>query len=198
MPPVRVGRGHHHPLRDQVHRRARDVDRRRGRRVGEIPVGQRQVSGDDGAFARISRGTVLRDFRRFRIHHARALRDPAHLRPVVEPVQLVPLPARARDPSRAHGPPLRERTRGCPISRSAPPGGLGELSGPRIKSLSRPRPEIPAEGRELDPHLRHPRRARRGRGVHRGVAVHEPSRERRRCKDPGHPPCLDDPPPALR
>ena len=87
-----------------------------------------------------------------------------------------PVPARAGDASRAHGPPLRQRLWGRPLPRSASPGGLGQLSGPRIEPLPRPGAEVPAQGRELDPHLRHPRGAGRGRGVHRGVAVHEPPR----------------------
>ena len=37
--PIRLGRGHHHPLRHEVHRWPRDVDRRRGRRVGEVSHG---------------------------------------------------------------------------------------------------------------------------------------------------------------
>ena len=119
--PVRVGRGPRHPLGDQVHRRARDVDRRRGRRVRQVPVGQRQVPRDDGALAGLPRGAVLRDVRRLRLHDARALRDAPHLRAVAEPVQLVPVPARAGDAARAHGPALRERARGRPLpGRSTP------------------------------------------------------------------------------
>ena len=45
---------------------------------------------------------------------------------------------------------------------------------------------------------RHPGRPRCGRGVHRGIAVHEPPRERRRREDPGHSSRLDHAPPALR
>ena len=55
---------------------------------GKFPVGQRQFPRDDGAVARIPRGALLRDLRRLRLHHARALRDLAHLRAVAEPVQL--------------------------------------------------------------------------------------------------------------
>ena len=36
----------------------------------------------------------------------------------------------------------------------------------------------------------------RGRALHRGRAVHESSRERRRREDPGHPPGLHHAPPA--
>ena len=81
---------------------------------------------------------------------------------------------------------------------SHPLVGWVNYPGPGVEPLARPRPEVPAEGRELDPHLRDQGRARRGRGVHRGVAVHEPPRERRRRQDPGDPSRFDHPPPALR
>ena len=162
--PIEWGAGHHHPLRDQVHRRARDFNRRRGRRVRKVPVGQRQVPGHDGALARLPRGAVLRDLRRLRFHDARALRDAAHLRPVAEPVQLLPVPARARDASRAHGSALWECARRRPLPRNPPAGGLGELSGTRIEPVARTGAEVPAEGGELDIDLRHPRGgARRAR-----------------------------------
>ena len=198
VPPVRVGGGPRHALRHEVHRRARDVDRRSGRRVGQVPLGQRQVSGNDGALAGLPRRAVLRNVRRFRVHDARPLRDPAHLRTVAEPVQLVPLPARPRDTARAHGPALQQHARGRALPRRPSSGGLGELSGPRVEPLSRVGPQVSPEGRKLHPHLRHPGRPGRGRGVHRGVAVHEPPRERRRREDPGHSPGLDDPPPVVR
>ena len=54
------------------------------------------------------------------------------------------------------------------------------------------------KGASSIPHLRHSRGARRGRGVHRSVAVHEPPRQRRGRQDPDRPSRLHDPPSALR
>ena len=55
VPAVRARRRHRHPLGDQVPRRPRHDDGRRRRRVRQVPLGQRQVSADDRAFARLSR-----------------------------------------------------------------------------------------------------------------------------------------------
>ena len=66
VPSDRARRGHRRALGDEVSRRPRHDDGRRAGRIGQLPVGQRQVSADDGAVARLSRRDVPRDVRRLR------------------------------------------------------------------------------------------------------------------------------------
>ena len=51
VPAVRLRRRHRRALGHQVHRRPRHHHGRRGRRVGQVPLGQRQVSRHDRALA---------------------------------------------------------------------------------------------------------------------------------------------------
>ena len=57
--PFEVRRRHRRAFGDQVHRRPRHDDGRRDRRIGQVPVGQRQVSRHDRAVARLSRRALL-------------------------------------------------------------------------------------------------------------------------------------------
>ena len=58
--PIEHRRRYRRPLRDQVHRRARHLDRRRHRRFRSLPLGQRQLPGHDRALARLPRHALLR------------------------------------------------------------------------------------------------------------------------------------------
>ena len=68
LPAVRARRRHRDPFGHQVSRRPRHDDGRHPRRVRQVPLGQRQLSADDRALARLPRRDLLRDLRRFRLH----------------------------------------------------------------------------------------------------------------------------------
>ena len=77
LPADRVGRGHRHSLRDEVHRRARHEHRRRRRRLGYIQLVERPLSRRRGAVAGLSRAAVPRDVRHLRLPDEAAGREPA-------------------------------------------------------------------------------------------------------------------------
>ena len=66
VPADRARRRHRRPLGDQVHRRPRHDDGRRDRRVGQVPLGQRQVPGARPSPRRLPRRALPRDLRRLR------------------------------------------------------------------------------------------------------------------------------------
>ena len=128
VPPVRVRRRHRGALGDQVHRRPRHHHGRRDRRVGQVPLGQRQLPRHDRALARLSRRALLRNLRRLRLHHEGAHGDAAHLRPGAVAVQRLDAAAGPRDAAPAHEGALRQRARGGAVPGVASAGELGELS----------------------------------------------------------------------
>ena len=197
MPPVRVRRRHRGALGDQIHRRARHHHGRGDRRVGKISLGQWQLPRHDRALARLSRRALLRDLRRFRLHHESAHGDAQDLRPGAVAVQRVDAAAGPGDPAPAHEDALRQRAQGGAVSAIACAGELGELSRPRFQPLPRARPEIPATGLRRHHDLRRQGRRQGGRSLHRCGAVHEPPRQRRRRAHAGDPPGLDHPPPVV-
>ena len=73
------------------------------RRVGPLPLGQRQLPWHDRAVAGLPRHPLLRDLRRVRLPDEGARREPARPRSGPQPLQRVPLPARAGDAAGAHG-----------------------------------------------------------------------------------------------
>ena len=104
---------------------------------GTLPVGQRQLSADDGALARLSRRALLRDLRRLRLHDEGADGDDAHARADAVAVQRVPAAAGHRDAAPADAAALRNGARGRAASRRASAGRVGALSAARRRSLSR-------------------------------------------------------------
>ncbi len=147
LPADRLRRRHRRPLRHQVHRRARHLDRRRDRRFRPLPVGQRQVPGPDRALARLSRDALLRDVRHLRLHHEGAGRDAARFRPGPQPVQCLPVPAGSGDAPCPHGPARPERAEGRRVPCRASAGQLGQLPGFRqVRRTTRwPRSICPRE-----------------------------------------------------
>ena len=131
----RPRRRHRRPLGDQVHRRARHVHRRRGRRRGQLRlVAERQVPRPRRARRELPRPQVLRGARADHVHR-QAAREPAarHRRRAVA-VQRLPLPAGARDAAAAHGASQHQRLRRGRVPRGAPEGRLGQLPGPAVAS----------------------------------------------------------------
>ena len=80
-PPDRVGRRHRHALRHEVPRRARHDPRRRRRRVGPLPLAQREVPALRRARAELRRAPVVGQLRRVRVPHPAARRAAARHRP---------------------------------------------------------------------------------------------------------------------
>ena len=130
---------------------------------GKFPLGQRQLSADDGALARLSRRALLRDLRRLRLHDEGADGDDAHARPDPVAVQRLPAAAGHRDAAPADAAALRDGARRRAPSRGAPAGRVGALSAARRRSLPRPRAALSAARRRWYPHVRHQRRQRRRR-----------------------------------
>ena len=108
--------------------------------------------------------------------------------PSLSPVQLVPVPAGARDAGPAHGPPFAER----PVRRTLPrrPSRrlLGELPRPALQPLPRPGSAHSAARLRRHPGLRYPWRARRRPGLHRGSATDLPPGQCGRRQEPSDPP----------
>ncbi len=104
LPALRLGRRYRHPLGHQVHRRARDLDRRdhRGRR--KISLGQRPVCRFRQPFAGLSRAQVLGDVRPRGLHRQVPRRGAAHARALGIALQRVPFPSGAGNPPLARGP----------------------------------------------------------------------------------------------
>ena len=198
LPAARARRRHRRALGDQVHRRPRHDDGRRDRRVGQVPVGQRQVPGHDRALARLSRRELLRDLRRLRLHMRCAHGDDAHVRPVALAVQRLAAPAGPRDAAAADGPALRERARGREVPVRASAGGVGQLPGPARQQVLRARRRYMPQGASGLLSFGDQGRRRSGREVHRGAHVHEPPRQHRRRQDARDPSGLDDASPAGR
>ena len=94
---------------------------------GRFPLGIGALSAVDRAQQGLSRHPLLRDLRRFRLHHEGAGGGAARFRPGAQPLQLFPLPARAGDAQAAHAVPLAERAGGGAIPGSARARGVGEL-----------------------------------------------------------------------
>ena len=134
LPADRVGRRHRHPLGHQVHRRPRHEHRRRRRRIGGVQLVERPLPGDRRPLPRLPRAAVPRDVRHLRLLHEAARRDPPRSRRRDEPLQRVPLPARARDVVAADGTPRRERHGGRHVPRVAGAHLERHLSGPRSRA----------------------------------------------------------------
>ncbi len=139
-----------------------------------------------------------RGLRRHRLHHPRARGRPARSRPLPQPLQLVPVPARHRDAGHAHGPAPGQQPGGGPPSRKAPAGHLGQLSVAAIQQVLRDRAEIHAEGSGRGILLRSQGRLRCRPEVRRQPQAVFASGQRGRCAQPGDPPCLDHPSTAQR
>ena len=175
LPPDRARRRYRGALGDEVHQRPRNGDRRRDRRIRDVRFGQRQVSAALRAEPRLSQQGFHRNVRRVRVPDARARRSAARRRRadvadgrVVCCFGLETLPLRME----AH---VRNASAIAAFLRVAPRGRLG------------------APARDgLDLHLRPARRPRSRTPLHRLTRAVEPSRQRRRRQEPGHPPGLHD------
>ena len=103
VPAAGLRRRHRPALGDQVPRRARHLDRRRDRRLRPLPVGQRQLPGDDRAGRDLRQPALLGQLRRVRLRHQAARRGPAQPRRRALAVQRVPDPAGDGDAAAADG-----------------------------------------------------------------------------------------------
>ncbi len=197
VPAVRARRRHRHPLGDEVPRRPRHDDGRRRRRIRQVSVGQRQFPADDGSFARLSRRSLLRDVRRFRVHDESAHGDDAHARSDARAALGVPAAAGHRDAASADAAALRLRARRretpCRPSRRR----MGRLSAARRQPLRSARAPVSAARRGRNPDVRRARRSQGRRALHRVGAVPVAPRQRRRREISGDPSCVDDAPAAL-
>ena len=160
--PVRARRGHRRALGDQVSGRPRHDDGRRGGRVGQVSLGQRQLPGDDGALRRLPRRALLRDLRRLRLHDEGAHGDDAHARPHPRAPLRVPAAAGHRDAAPAHAAPLGVRAHRRAAPRRAPGDRLGALPTACGRSPRAAGRALPAARRGRHPDVRRQgRRARR-------------------------------------
>ena len=104
--------------------------------AGTLRLGQRQVPGVHRAGARLPRPQVLGDVRaegavrQHRVRDPRPRRGPARLRAGAVAVQLVPVPAGARDAVAARAAPQRQRARAREVAGAAPGRLVGQLPEP--------------------------------------------------------------------
>ena len=109
LPADRARRRHRRALDHQVPRGPRQLARRRGGRIGQVRlVARGPVSLADRAGAGLSRAQVLREFRRFRLHHEGAGGGFARFRSGACADERVPHDHRRRDPACADGAARRE------------------------------------------------------------------------------------------
>ena len=128
--PEGARRRHRRALADQVHRRARQLDRRRHRRLRHLRLAGGQAPLQDAGRAErvLQRHEARRDVRQLRLRHRRRVMGLRDIGAGDLALQRVPHPDRHRDAAAAHGAPLRERARRRELAREAPEGRLGELS----------------------------------------------------------------------
>ncbi len=124
-------------LRDEVHRRARHLDRRRRRRLRALRLDRprRALPGPHEARPLLPRRGLERRARAGGLHRPRAHGAAAQHGRRALAVQRVPVPAGARDAAAAHGAALGQRAGGG----EAPRGPLGGASGSTTRA-SRARP----------------------------------------------------------
>ena len=129
VPAQGVRRRHHRALAHQVHGRARQLDRRRHRRLRHLRLAQRQAQVCDARRSQpqLQRHAAGRDLRQLRLRHCLPRAGPARPGAGDLALQCVPDPDGHRDAAPAHGEALRERGRGCQVSGQAQPSGMGEL-----------------------------------------------------------------------
>ena len=142
--PSRVGRRHRGPFDDEVHRRPREQHRRRGGRVGPVPLGQRQVSGNRGSVPGVPRPRVPGDLRRVRIPDEAARRNAARPRGLHVSVQRLPLRAGRRDAAAPDGAAHRERSPDCDLPHRTARGRRGGAPGTPRKPLRLAGREVPS------------------------------------------------------
>src|SRR5581483_3034105 len=199
VPAVRVGRRPDLPFDDQVPRRARRRARRHRCRVRPLRLEPGQpLPRPDRARVGLSRAQILREFRRFRLHHQGAGGGAQGFRPDPVADERVPYHHRHRNPARAHGAALRECAEGGGIPRRPSQGRVGFLCRAGGQPVSAAGEEIPAQGRRRGVHLRGQGRLRRRRQAGRERAAVFAPRQYRRYQEPDPPPGLDHPPPAYR
>ena len=151
LPPHRLRRRHRRRLGHQVDRRPRHLDRRRDRGRRQVRLGQREVPRVHRARPRLPRPQLLGDLRpegpvrQHRVHHPRPGRGPARLRALPLALQLVPLPAGARDAVSPRAAAQRQRDRAREVAGEAPGGDLGQPPEPPFAPLARAREEVPEE-----------------------------------------------------
>ena len=111
VPAEGVRRRHHRALAHQVHRRARQFDRRRHRRLRHLRLARRQAQVRDAGRSQpqLQRHAAGRDLRQLRLRHRLPRDGPARPGPGHLALQCVPDPDRHRDAAAAHGQALRER-----------------------------------------------------------------------------------------
>ena len=151
--PIEHGRRHRRPFRDQVHRRARHVDRRHGRRwrqfdwtaSGRFP----EFTEPDPSY----HGLVYSDVftaANFGANIAYIIKlarpGAARHRRRDQPVQRLPVPAGAGDAAAAHGAAQPERAGRRAIPDRASEGDLGELPRPADPPGLRDGQQIPPRG----------------------------------------------------
>ena len=201
--PLPSRRRHRRALGHQVHRRPRDLHRRRHRRRWQLRLrGQRPVPELHRARPQLprpgvrpaARGPVPRPVR----PQGAAAVPPRH-GPGRRAPQLVPVPAGPRDAEPAHGAPRAERH-----------ARWRSGSRPGTRCRGSPTPAwSPARGTQRQEHYL-PKGggailafgiaggAEAGRTLHRGARAVQPPGQRGRRAQPGHPPGLDDALPADR
>ena len=122
VPPAGLRRRHRPALGDQVPGRPRHLDRRRDRRLRPLPVGQRQLPGDDRAGRHLRQPALLGQLRRVRLRHQAACRGPAQPRRRAVAVQRLPDPAGHGDAAAADGGPRGQRAEGRGMARASTRG----------------------------------------------------------------------------
>ena len=113
VPPQGARRRHHRALADQVHGRARQLDRRRDRRLRHLRLARRQAQVQDAGRPQpqLQRHEARRDLRQLRLRHRLPGDGPARPGARHVALQCVPHPHGYRDAAAAHGQALRERAR---------------------------------------------------------------------------------------
>ena len=121
VPAQGVRRRHHRALAHQVPGRARQLDRRRHRRLRHLRLAQRQAQVRDAGRSQpqLQRHAAGRDLRQLRLRHRLPGAGPARPWAGDLALQRLPDPHGHRDAAAAHGEALRERGRGRQVSGQA-------------------------------------------------------------------------------
>jgi len=141
---------------------------------GKFPGLTEPTPRPDRADAQLQRHPLLRDLRRLRLDHEGAGRGAARHRRGAEPVQRLPVPARARDARRAHAPACGEHEGGGGVPGRARGRGVGELPDAARQPVPGVGAQVSAAGPWRGADVRHPRWAGGGAALHRARAALQP------------------------
>jgi hypothetical protein len=154
----RMGGRRRRTLRDEIHRGARDHDRRRDRRLGKIRLGRiRAIRVVQRTGFVLSRRALCRVVREPRVHHQSPRPTVARSRCGAVALQRLAFAAGPRNARPAPRAAFRKRPKSGRVPRRSTGCRLGFLSRPAAPRIARARPEVSAGRFGRDPHVRRSR-----------------------------------------